>query len=158
MHKYKWHRWQQYFFSAGAKQFVPGATSHCLALKAFHMQEGWGRHPTPPCQRSHRDLLCTWHNFRYTTAYILLNYHQLLKSFVLPCSYSDMPRSSKAPEMVENSFEDVRFHSQTAHAVGSLISSSAACFVSLWEPQVRLLARRAHPRGSLIRHSVRRGL
>ena len=37
------------------------------------------------------------------------------------------------------------------HAVGSLISSSAACFVPLWEPRASLLVPCVHLRGSLIR-------
>lgn len=61
-----------------------------------------------------------------------------------------MPRSSKVPETVENSFEDVHFYSEAAHTVGSLISSSAACFVPLWELLASPLVRCVHLRGSLI--------
>lgn len=63
---------------------------------------------------------------------------------------SEVPRSSKVLEMVENSFEDVHFYSEAAHAVGSLISSSAACFVPLWELPASPPVQCVHLRGSLI--------
>lgn len=73
----------------------------------------------------------------------------------MPCSClsmgSEIRGVQKCPRWLKNSFEDAGFYSEMAHAVGSLISSSAACFVPAWEPRASRLVPHVRLRSSLIR-------
>ena len=100
-------------------------------------------------------LLCAWQSLGYYQFICYSTTISFYKAFVLPCLYlsrgSEVPRVRKCPGWLKNSFENAQFYSETVHSVGSLISSSAACFVCLWEPWASLLVACVHLRGSLIR-------